>query len=134
MTSRREFLHAGLTGAVALGVSCVAWSTTHLITDEPLYAVIFDDRFPASAVLARQLAGARTPMRGIRGDVTSLWYHDLFFQWKKGPSRIAGVTTSESLFCLEMLGRDSGLSVRARENIDNGLVLWSLGPRVTARR
>ena len=133
MTSRREFLQAGLTGALVLGVAPGAWPEPHLPTVEPLYKLIFDERLPASGDLARQLAGADAPMHAIRGDVTSLWFHDLYFRWRKGPASIAGVTTRESLFCLEILARDSGLSVSTRQDIDHELVFWRIGPRRTTR-
>lgn len=129
MTSRRTFLQAGLTGAVFLSVAPVAWSTPDRPDADPLYKVIFDERFPASAARARELAGTDTSLHGITGDVTSLWYHDLYFRWRKGPVRIAGVTTRESLFCLEMLARDARLSVITRQSVDDDLVLWSIGPR-----
>jgi hypothetical protein len=133
MTSRRDFLRAGLTAAFLLGVKPGAWSKPHIPGPEPFCKLIFDERFPASAARARQLAGAGTPLHGITGDVTSLWYRDLYFAWQKRPVPIAGVTTRESLFCLEMLARDSGLSVIERHDIDNELVLWSIGPRPPAR-
>jgi hypothetical protein len=129
MKSRREFLHAGVAGAIVLGVAPRVWSEPHPAQAEPFYKVIFDERFPASAAHARALGGTRMSMHGIRGDVTSLWYRDLYFQWKKQPAQIAGVTTRDSLFCLEILARDAGLFVITRQSVDNDLVLWSIGPR-----
>jgi hypothetical protein len=69
------------------------------------------------------------PIHGIRGDITALWYHDLYFHWRNEPTPIAGITTSESLFCLELLARDAGLRVTSRRALDERLVAWSIGPK-----
>jgi hypothetical protein len=130
MTSRRKFLQAGLPGAVFLAVAPRVWLEDHLSGREPLYKIIFDERFPVSVAFAtRELGPSGTSIQGIRGDVTALWYRDLYYRWKNSSARIAGVTTRESLFCLEMLARDAGLSVTTRQSIDDELVLWSIGPR-----
>jgi hypothetical protein len=136
MTGRRAFLQIGLAGAVLLplaaarGVRLEPEATFDgPAAPVPLYKVIFDERFPASVAFALDVNRRGIPMHGIRGDITALWYHDLYFQWKNRPAPIAGVTTNESLFCLEMLARDAGLRVTHRRDLDEGLVSWSIGPK-----
>ena len=129
MTSRRQMLQIGLTGAALLPIARYADAWPGSSSPDGLYAVVFDERFTKSRALAREIAGPSTPLATIRGDVTALWYHDLYFAWQKRPERIAGVTTAASLFCLEMLARDAGLRVTRRQTIDAELVSWSIGPR-----
>lgn len=137
MTSRRQVLQIGLTGAALLPVAAYAdaWPVhkdrPYTQKDRP-YTVVFDERFSKSRALARELAGPFAQLAAIRGDVTALWYHELYFAWQKRPEPIAGVTTVESLFCLEMLARDAGLHVTHRQRVDADLVSWSIGP--SARR
>ena len=130
MTSRRQVLQIGLTGAALLPVA--AYADAWPVQKDRPYTVVFDERFSKSRVLAGELAGPFAQLAAIRGDVTALWYHDLYFAWQKRPEPIAGVTTVESLFCLEMLARDAGLHVTHRQRVDADLVSWSIGP--SARR
>jgi len=134
MVSRRAFLEIGATGAVFLPVALISRSQCARETAAPFYKAIFDERFPASIAFAQDLNRRGVPVHGIRGDITALWYHDLYFQWKKGPAPIDGVTTSESLFCLELLARDAGLRVTRRQELGDGLVSWSIGRRQTSSR
>jgi hypothetical protein len=133
MTSRREFVQIGLTGVALLPLVPFDASLFASAAYGPFYKVIFDERFPQSVAFARALAGRWSPMHGIPGDVTALWYDDLYHQWKSGARRIAGMTTKESLFCLEILARDAGLRVTHRQDHADGLVSWSIGPRPAQR-
>jgi hypothetical protein len=132
MTSRRQVLQIGLTGAALLPFAryADAWPAA---ADAAFYLVIFDARFPKSRQLAGTIAGAFAPLAAIRGDVTALWYHDLYFAWQRDAAPVAGVTSTESLFCLELLARDAGMRVTHRQVVDNDLVSWAIGPR-RARR
>jgi hypothetical protein len=139
MTSRRQILQVGLTGAALLPLATYAnaWPgsssspTGRLQAPELFHTVVFDERFPLSRALARAIAGPSTPLAAIRGDVTALWYHNLYFVWRRGPAPIAGVTSAEALFCLEMLARDVAMHVTGRRVVDAHLVAWSIGPRRT---
>jgi hypothetical protein len=74
-----------------------------------VYTVVFDDRFAESrrfGAAARRL-GYRTSV--ISGDVTALWYDDLYHRWKRGAAPIAGLTTADAAFCLKIFGEDAGL-------------------------
>jgi hypothetical protein len=95
----------------------------------PLYKVVFDERFPSSVAFGDEWASHGIQTHAINGDVTALWYHDLYFRWKKGPAAIAGMTTRESLFCLDLLARDAGLRLIGRQERGDGLVAWTIGPR-----
>jgi hypothetical protein len=132
MTSRREFLHAGLTGGAFLAVSAsssVAHAFTGADTAPHLYKAIFDERFAAARAFARDMRRRGIATHGINGDITALWYHDLHFAWSKAPIQIAGVTTAAALFCLETLARDAGYRVTYREQLEHALVSWTIAPR-----
>jgi hypothetical protein len=128
MSTRRQFLHYGAVAA-SLPFIAAAGIERELFT-QPLYKVIFDERFPASVAFADQARSEGLPVHGIRGDVTALWFHDLDLRWKQGPAAIAGLTDANALFCLDLLARDKGMSVEARTEWPDGLVAWVIAPRV----
>lgn len=76
-----------------------------------LYKLIFDERFPESRDFGAQAGRLHSSTHAIRGDVTDLWYNDLDLRWRAGPAPIAGMTTGDSLFCLERLAWDRGMRV-----------------------
>lgn len=90
---------------------------------------VFDERFHASVEAARRARQEGVAISGIHGDVTWLWYHDLYFRWKEGPGVLAGMTGADSLFCLDVLARDAGMRVTARTERPDGLISWVIGPR-----
>jgi hypothetical protein len=111
MTSRREFLQIGV-AVTAMPVASHAWSAAVAPPGTPplpLYAVIYDGRFEQSIAFARRSEALGFSTREISGDVTSLWYNDLYRRWKQGPVAIAGLTGHGAMFCLEQLGRDHRL-------------------------
>ena len=124
--SRREFLQIVLAGAVQ-PVAPLRWSTPVATPDTPPYKVIFDHRFPDSVAFAETFNRLGTPVHGISGDVTALWYDALYFDWRAGKAPLAGLTTPDSLFCLEILARDAGLRVTERTVRADGLVSWTIG-------
>ena len=127
MTSRREFLQAGLTGAALLAVPALPMLVR---SDRRFYKAIFDQRFLDGVAFARDMRRSGVPIHAITGDVTALWYDDLHFAWANGPLEIVGMTTASALFCLETLARDAGHRVTSRQTLDNGLVSWTIGPRL----
>jgi hypothetical protein len=129
MTNRREFLRIGLTGTMLLPLVAFSDSVIASPAHVPLYKAIFDKRFPASLMFADEMTRRGITVHGISGDVTSLWYHDLYFTWKDRPVQIVGLTTKESLFCLEILARDAGYRATKHKILADGLVQWSIGPR-----
>jgi hypothetical protein len=115
MTSRRTFLQIGIAAsawpiatqaarAAALGGAAPAPSL-------PLYKVVYDTRFAASVAFGRRAASLGEQVHPIQGDMTSLWYHDIFHRWKQSPVAIAGLTAQGPLFCFERLAWDQGLRV-----------------------
>jgi hypothetical protein len=80
-----------------------------------LYAAIYDERFAPSLAFAREARSLGCSVRGLdRGDVTRLWYHDLYHRWRQGPAAIGGLTSPDALFVLETFGNDAGLRLRFR--------------------
>jgi hypothetical protein len=119
MTNRREFLHLGV-AALSLPIAARAGLSNGLIAadergeSEPLYKVCFDERYPACAAFADEMKRRSIPTQTIRGDITELWFSDLYYQWKQGPAAVAGLTAPGPIFCLEMLARDAGMRVALR--------------------
>jgi len=116
MANRREFLQAGLTAlAVPLAARAAfspalsAWAGEPSPT--PLYKVIFDERFAACRTFASEAKRLGATVHGIKGDVTDVWFNDLYARWKKGPAAIAGLTAHGAIFCLERLAWDQRMRV-----------------------
>src|SRR5258708_7867012 len=112
-SSRREFMRSGamMLGALSAGdlssmASAAEKADEHMPAQDSsalgIYMVVYDHRMPDSAAFAQRSRslGLRTEDLD-RGDVTALWYSDLYHRWKKGPVAIAGLTTYEALFVLE---------------------------------
>src|SRR5262249_31587202 len=134
VATRRQFLQSAAAAIVppALIPRAVRVSNTSSLasSERPsFYKVIVDERFAASIAFGRRFSDLGTPVHVISGDVTGLWFHDLYFAWQRGRAPIAGMTTAESLFCLEILARDAGLRVTRRRALDRGLVAWSIERR-----
>jgi len=116
MSSRREFLQMGV-AALALPISAhAALSPASSILDRepaatPLYKVIFDERFSSSRAFAEEAERLGFSIHGIKGDMTDVWYHDLYARWKEGPVAIAGLTAHGPIFCLERLAWDQRMRV-----------------------
>ena len=94
-------LAAGTAGAAGVGFD----------RSVPLYAVIYDERFEASVAFARRARQLGLATRAIAGDMTSVWYHDLYHRWKHEPVAIAGMTGHGALFCFDHLARDQRMRV-----------------------
>lgn len=121
MTNRREFLQLGI-AAAALPVAPHAASPAAGVSVTPIYKAIYDTRFPESVAFARRMAERGIATHAIDGDVTALWYHDLYHRWREGPVAIAGLTAHGALFCLEQLAWDQRMRVVFRGQHDFGLL------------
>ena len=114
MTSRREFLKAGLTASALLPVGAradfavVAGASAAIV---PFYKVLYDTRFPASVAFARRAAARGFALHAIAGDMTRFWYDDLYHRWREAPTAIAGLTAHGALFCLERLAWEHRMRV-----------------------
>lgn len=116
MTDRRTFLKTGITALALPAIARNAFSLPLAIpAEKPSYIVpykiIYDDRFQDSRVFAVESSKLGAPIHAIRGDVTDLWYNDLYHEWKKRPAAIMGMTTDDSLFCLQILAQDHRMHV-----------------------
>lgn len=100
--------------AARAGVSPEIFGTKDRAPVEPLYRVYFDERFPACAAFADEMSRRALPTQAIRGDITEVWFGDLYYRWKKAPEAIAGMTAPGAIFCLEMLARDAGMRTALR--------------------
>jgi len=124
MTSRREFLKAGLTASALLPVGAradVAAVDGARAASEPFYKVLYDTRFPASVAFARRAAARGFALHAIAGDMTRFWYDDLYHRWRAGPAAIAGLTAHGALFCLERLAWEQRMRVvHRREHAPGG--------------
>jgi hypothetical protein len=114
MTSRRQFLQMSAAAAGALPLSSQALNLTGPADAGPdpaypFYKVIYDDRFAECRAFAREAGKYGANLHAHQGDVTDLWYNDLYHRWKEGPVAIAGFTLESHAFVLEILGRDAGL-------------------------
>jgi hypothetical protein len=112
MTSRREFLQAGLVAAtLPMAVQANETAAAEAVSTEPLYKVLYDTRFPASVVFARRASTRGLVVQAMGGDMTRFWYDDLYHRWQAGPAAIAGLTAHGALFCLERLAWDQRMRV-----------------------
>jgi hypothetical protein len=119
MTSRREFLQIGLAASAwplatqaarAAGLDGLGAAVPGM-SSLPLYKVVYDTRFAASVAFGRRAASLGTPVHAIEGDMTRLWFDDIYHRWKESPVAIAGLTAQGPLFCFERLAWDQGLRV-----------------------
>ena len=111
MTDRRTFLKTGITALALPTIARNAFSLPLAIPAEKPsyivpYKVVYDERYQDSIEFAREANKLGAATHGINGDVTDLWYNDLYHEWKKGPAAIMGMTTNDALFCLQILAQD----------------------------
>ena len=117
MTTRREFLQAGIAVPLAAGVfasdkpAAPGYASNARPAALSFYKAVFDERFPESVTFAAEMRRLGIATHGIVGDMTDLWYHDLYPQWMKTPVPIAGLTAHGPMFCLERLAWDHGMRV-----------------------
>lgn len=112
MTSRREFLKAGLTASALLPVGAQAdFAVGAPGAVVSLYKVLYDTRFAASVAFARRAAARGIDVHAMTGDMTPFWYDDLYHRWRQEPVAIAGLTAHGALFCLERLAWEQRMRV-----------------------
>lgn len=117
LSTRREFLRAG----VALAGACTALPSAAGIGQASAengrlrpQAAVFDTGFAEGRSFGRAAGALGMTRQGIAGDVTALWYDDLYFRWQQGSAVVAGLTGASALFCLEELAWDAGHCVVLR--------------------
>lgn len=135
MVSRRTILK-GTVAATSLPIlaSVAAWQRTpsegepSAVLDHPaLYKVLVDRRFAPARAFGREAEWRGETVHAFNGDVTNIWYHDLYHRWREGRAAIAGLTTYSALFCLQELARDARMRVihRAEHRYSNNETLYS---------
>ncbi len=108
MMNRRGFVGtAASAAALAAATRTLAAASDH----RRIYKVVVDERFAAAAAFAGEARRAGATIHPIRGDVTELWFEDLYHRWRREPAAVAGLTTGVSLYCLSEVARDAGLKV-----------------------
>lgn len=108
MSNRREFLQSCAAIAGGLAASRVFAHAPFAADRFRPERAIFDEDFAESRAFACGARDLGMTTHAISGDVTSLWYNDLYFQWRDGFAVIAGLTGASALFCLERLAWDAG--------------------------
>jgi len=129
MVSRRTILQGAVAATSLPILASVAWPRTlndaeaSAALDHPaLYKVLVDQRFAPARAFGREAERRGHIVQAFNGDVTDVWYHDLYHRWRNGRAAIAGLTTYSALFCLQELARDARMRVIHRvEHAHQGL-------------
>jgi hypothetical protein len=137
MTSRRQFIHAGLAvsaASLAIPQALQARPATAGASALPVELFIYDDRFVEAIEAARVATASDLRVASTRHVLQALWYDELDLSWKRAPMTLTGMTTPHGLFVLETLAQDRGMRVLQREaSATTELVTWTIGPRADAR-
>ena len=138
MVSRRKILQGGIAATslpLVAGFSLAPLQPAEArALDHPsLYKVLFDNRFAAARAFGRAAGWRGESVHGFDGDVTNVWYNDLYLRWQKGAAAISGFTAHGALFCLEQLAWDVRMRVvyRAEHQYEGHepLYSWIIAPR-----
>jgi hypothetical protein len=121
MISRRTILQGAVAATSIPIVASVAWTQRQAETspamalDHPsLYKVLVDKRFATARAFGRDAEWRGLSVQAFGGDITDVWFDDLYPRWRQGRAAIAGLTTHSVLFCLEQLARDARMRVVQR--------------------
>lgn len=112
VTSRRQFLQIGLSATAWPMVARAAHATgvaPHPGT--PLLGVVYDTRFAESVAFGARSAALGLPAHAIAGNMTHLWYDEIYHRWQHSPTALAGLTAHGPMFCFAELARDVGMRV-----------------------
>ena len=150
MIDRRDFI----THSAAFGVLPLAgpWVAANDIAWPSFYKVVYDSRFELARSFAARANEFGARLHAISGDITDLWFGDLYHRWRTGPALLAGVTLESSAAQLGYFARDQRHVLRyptgiATDGTDFGasqstallsesmtpvrLVSWIIGPLST---
>jgi hypothetical protein len=114
-TDRRTLLQVALAAAAGLSLGGAA----PVLAAEPrprIYKAVFDRRYADARVFGLEAGRMGLETAAIDGDVTALWYDDLYHRWKTGPTLLVGLTDRSALFCLETFANDAGMRVAFRSH------------------
>ncbi|HVY82031.1 MAG TPA: hypothetical protein VG994_13665 [Steroidobacteraceae bacterium] len=137
MVSRRTVLQSAVAATSLSFLASADWTRVpgtpdaSAALDHPaLYKVLIDNRFAAARAFGREAMMRGETVHAFDGDVTDIWYHDLYHRWREGRAAIAGLTTYGALFCLQELARDARMrvihSVEHRYPKDQTLYSWTI--------
>jgi hypothetical protein len=87
---------------------------TRSLSAAHFYKVIVDSRIAESVRFGERMSELGATVYAIAGDITDVWYQDLYPRWKQEPVAIAGLTEHGPLFCLERLAWDHQMRVLFR--------------------
>ncbi|WP_428097830.1 hypothetical protein [Candidatus Rariloculus sp.] len=115
MINRREFMSY----STALGILPLAGQAqaAQSIAWPKFYKVIYDDQFAAAKSFASRVQSFGANIRAIRGDITDLWFRDLYDRWRSGPTLIAGLTLESSAVQLGHFARDQQHTLRYQTHV-----------------
>ena len=110
MLDRREFIAHG----AAFGMLPLAgpWVATDDIAWAGFYKVVYDERFELARSFATRANDYGARLHAISGDITELWFGDLYQRWRTGPAFLAGVTLESSAAQLGYFARDQRHVIR----------------------
>jgi len=128
---RRDFCKTGMASAAL--IARPASLSAHALDRQP-GLILFDRRSAAATALARQWQReSRAALIAFAGDMTDVWLAKLHGRWDQRTPAIGGLTSPESLFCLERLAWDAGQRVHWRQPLapDGDLVIhrWLIAPK-----
>lgn len=133
---RRAFLFTTLAASIVGAVDTACATDTALAAPLASAApelLIVDRQFAGSAALAAAARRAGATVHSIAGDLTNVWYEHLALLWPRGKAlTLEGLTTPQSLFCLELLAGDHRLHVVQRREVAAGQVHWRIERRATS--
>jgi len=135
MASRRQFLQIGVAAGAWPVVAGAAGATGLGLAGPPptpILAVVYDARFPESVAFGRRSEALGLRAHAIEGDMTRLWYDEVYHRWQESPAALAGLTAHGPMFCFAELARDVRMRLvfRAehRPTVDGGLRHALRGP------
>jgi hypothetical protein len=140
--NRRDVLQGGIAATALPMLGGAAWqapwpAASGLLHPDSVYKVILDQRVVKAIPTGHELSRLGLVVSSIGGDVTKLWYDDLYPRWRESPVVVAGVTAHGPLFCLERLAWDFGMRVVMRADhrrLAAGTFAGMLSGRISLRQ
>lgn len=116
MISRRTVLQGAVAATSLPILAGIAWAPrgAQALEHPALYKVLVDRRFVAAREFGEHAQARGQSVHAFDGDITDVWYQDLYPRWRQGRAAIAGLTAHGALFCLEHLARDARMRVVQR--------------------